>query len=140
MPDGYLTAGLKYSYTFFAMEVTISGIDAHRGLDLFEGDVEAYVDILRSYVRNTPVVLGKMRTVSEETLRDYAAAVHGLKSVSDSIGAETARKNAKQLEDLAKGGDLAGILVIHDSFIKYVDKLVENIQIWLEKYDSLNNE
>ena len=118
------------------MEIKISGIDAEKGIDLFEGDVNAYVDIMRSYVTNTPAILEKMRNVSEDTIRDYATAVHGVKSVSDSIGAETARKTAKQLEDLAKSGDLAGVQTMNDSFIKYVEKLIDSIQSWLKNYDA----
>ena len=118
------------------MIIEIAGVDAKKGLDLFEGDVDTYIDILRSYITNVPDTLNKMRNVSEKTLQDYAIRVHGVKSVSETIGAEEARKTAKQLEEMAKGGDAAGVLARNDTFIKYVENLINVIKIWLEKYDA----
>ena len=118
------------------MEIEISGVDAKRGLDLFEGDVETYVDILRSYVTNIPDSLDKIRNVSEETLRDYAIRVHGVKGASETIGADEAKKTAKQLEEMAKGGNIAGVLARNNAFIKYAENLIDAIKIWLGKYDA----
>ena len=118
------------------MEIKIPGVDANKALDLFEGDVDTYVGILRSYISAMPKSLDSIRSASKETLWDYAVAVHGIKSISEAIGAEEARKTAKQLEDMAKGGDLAGILARNNAFINYAENLVDGIRVWLEKYDS----
>ena len=117
------------------MAIEISGVDTKKGLALFEDDLDTYVDILRSYVSNVPATLDKIRNVSEETLKDYAVGVHGVKGVSEAIGAEEARKTAKQLEEMAKNGDLAGVLARNNAFIKYTENLVNDIRTWLEKYD-----
>ena len=118
------------------MEINIPGIDAKKGLDLFEGDIDTYVVILRSYVTNVPADLDRIREVSRETLHKYAVAVHGIKGVSDAIGAEEARKTAKNLEGLAKGGDLAGVLAQNNAFIKYVENLIDDIRLWLQKHET----
>ena len=115
------------------MKINIPGVDEKRGLDLFEGDIDTYISILRSYVSSMPGSLDSIRSVSGEKLKEYTISVHGIKSISDAIGAEEARKTAKQLEDLAKSGDLAGVLARNSAFVKYAEKLVEDIQAWLEK-------
>ena len=47
-----------------------------------------YLTAFNSYVPNVLDVINRMESVSEETLSDYIIDVHGLKSVSASIGAE----------------------------------------------------
>jgi len=68
-------------------------------------------------------------------LPGYVTSVHGVKSVSDSIGAEDARKMAYDLEMLARAGDLSGVLAKNDACIKYVKDLLVNIQNWLAKIE-----
>ena len=115
------------------MEIKIPGVDANSGLNLCDGDVNIYLDILRSYVSDMREALEKIQTVSEETLRDYAVRVHGIKSTSEAIGAEEARKTAKELELMAKGGDLAGVLAKNSAFAEYLKNLVDGIQAWLDR-------
>ena len=74
-----------------------------------------------------------MRNVSENTLSDYSIKVHGLKGMCDYVGAEEARKTAKQLEDMSKNGDLAGVLARNEDFIKYTESIISQIQTWLEE-------
>ena len=118
------------------MTIEISGVDVNSGLDLCDGDVDIYLRILRSYVSDMVPALERIRTVSEGTLKDYAVSIHGVKSISAAIGAEEARKTAKQLEDMAKGGDLAGVLAKNGAFVKYAENLVNGVRLWLEKNDA----
>jgi len=118
------------------MVVKIPGVDADKGLDLCDGNMDFYMDALRLYITNTSTVLEKVRTVSAETLKDYVINVHGIKSISELVGAEEARVTAKELEAIAKGGDLAGVLAKNDAFIKMVETLLENIRSWLAKNDT----
>jgi len=115
------------------MAIEIPDVDAASGLDLCDGNMEIYIKSLRLYASSIPVSLEKMRGVSQETLADYAITVHSVKSMSEYIGAEEARKTAKQLEALAKSGDLAGVLAQNESFIKYAQGIVSGVQSWLEK-------
>jgi len=115
------------------MEIKIPEINADSGLEICDGNEEIYLRSLRLYVSNIPASLEKMKNVSKETLHDYSISAHGVKSISQYIGAEKAVKTAKQLESMAKNGDLDGILAANETFIQYAWNLVNNIRSWLEK-------
>ncbi|MCL2294193.1 MAG: Hpt domain-containing protein [Spirochaetes bacterium] len=116
------------------MDIEIPGIDAKKGLDLYDDDFEIYVTVLRSYVTNTPAALDKLRNVSAETLANYAIYIHGVKGTSASIGAEEVRKTAAQLEIMAKVEDLQSVQAWNEAFLKSVDELLNNIQSWLKQH------
>ena len=113
------------------MAIEIPGIDVKSGLDLCDGNMNIYLNALRLYVSGIPADLEKMRGISRETLSAYSVTVHGVKSMSEYIGAEEARKTAKQLEAMAKAGDLAGVLAQNEAFIKYAGNLVAGIRNYL---------
>jgi len=115
------------------MAIEIPGLNAASGLDLCDGDMNIYLNALRLYVSSIPVSLEKMRGVSQETLADYAITAHSVKSMSEYIGAEEARKTAKQLEALAKNGDLSGVLAQNETFIQYAQGIADGVKNWLEK-------
>ncbi|MCL2008399.1 MAG: Hpt domain-containing protein [Treponema sp.] len=118
------------------MEINIPGIDAEKALDLYDDDFDIFLMVLRSYAANTPMVLDRLRSVSAETLADYAANVHGVKGTSANIGAEELRKAALKQEGLAKAGDLSSVLSNNNTFLSDADTLLKNINKWLEEYDS----
>jgi len=118
------------------MAIEIPGLDTNKGLELCDDDMETYIGTLRLYTTNIPQALERMRNVTEETLRDYTISVHGVKSTSEVVGAEEARKTARELEAMGKAGDLAGILARNGAFIKYVEDLVAGIRGWLESKGS----
>jgi HPt (histidine-containing phosphotransfer) domain-containing protein len=115
------------------MAIEIPEINAASGLDLCDGNMTIYTNALRLYISSIPANLEKMRGVSRETLADYAITAHSVKSMSEYIGAEEARKTAKQLEALAKSGDLAGVLAQNETFIQYTQNIVDGVHAWLEK-------
>ena len=114
------------------MEIEIQGIDKSRVMELYDGDMDIFLPVLRSYLSVIPATLVKMRSVTADTLPEYAVSVHGVKGTSESIGAETARKMAAELEALAKAGDISGILAKNQACINYVDKLLSDIDTWLK--------
>ena len=114
------------------MAIEIPGLDTGSGLDLCDGDVKIYLKSLRLFVSSTSESLEKMKNVSAETLDKYSVTAHSVKSMSEYAGAEEVRKNAKELEAMAKGGDLAGILARNDAFIKYAENIVNGVRKWLE--------
>jgi chemotaxis protein histidine kinase CheA len=120
------------------MELDIPGVDTELGLSYYGDDMSIYLPLLHSYVLNTPVSLAKVRTVTPETLKEYVVAIHGLKGTSASIGAETAREAAQDLEAMARAGDLDGILTNNETFIKIIEKNVAGIKEWLANYDDKN--
>jgi len=120
------------------MELNISGVDTELGLSYYGDELDIYLPLLRSYIVNAPVSLDKIRTVTPETLKDYVITIHGLKGTSASIGAETAREVASNLETMARAGDLDGVLAINETFIQNMGKLVAGIKEWVDDYDAKN--
>jgi CheY-like chemotaxis protein len=117
------------------MKIEIAGVDESKIMELYDGDMDIFLPVLRSYLSVIPASLEKMRAVSAETLESYKISVHGVKSTSESIGTMDARKMAAELEALAKAGDLSGVLAKNDALLRHVDKLLGNIRIWLERLD-----
>ena len=113
------------------MNIEIPELDVAYGLEICGGDTETYLYSLRLYVTSLPPLLQKMRAASEKTLHEYSINVHNVKSISEYIGAREANRTARQLESMAKEGDLAGLLERNESFIKYLEKLVGDIKSWL---------
>jgi len=116
-------------------DIDIAGVDAEKGLSLYYGEMDIYLQALQSYAVNVPTTIDKIRSVSKETLQDYAIYLHGIKGTSANIGAEKTRTAALELELLAKNGDLSGVLAKNDSFIKETETIVAGIKTWLEQYD-----
>ena len=121
------------------MTIKIPGLDVEKGLDLYDNEVDIYLTVLRSFAAHTPAVLEKMRTVTEETLKDYQIRIHGIKGTSINIGAEETRITALKLEAMAKAGDIFGIQAQNGAFLKQTDELLANIDKWLKEYDSKAN-
>jgi len=116
--------------------INIPGVNATAGLALYDGNMEIYAAVLRSFVHSGYKVLDKMRTVTAETLPDFAISVHGLKSVCAGIGAEKEREAAYKLEIMAKAGDLVGVLTGKDSLVNETECLITGIKAWLGELDS----
>ena len=118
--------------------VEIPGVDTETALKLYDGDINIYIAVLRSYVSNALKVMEKIRTVSRETLPDYIINIHGLKSINANIGAEEIRKEALDLELAAKSGNLPEVLEKNEAFIKKAEILVSDTQAWIKKLDEEN--
>jgi HPt (histidine-containing phosphotransfer) domain-containing protein len=116
-------------------EIVIPGIDANLGSNLYGGEMDIYVSILRSFTSSIPATIEKLRNVSEGTLAKYATAVHGLKGSCASIAAEVTREKAFDLEKKAKAGDISGVLAQNEEMLKEAEQLVRDIQTWLSKID-----
>jgi len=114
------------------MAIEIPEVDVSSGLEICDGNMTIYLNSLRLFATSIPHDLEKMKNVSAETLADYAITVHSVKSMSHYIGAEKARLTAKELEAMAKSGDLAGVQAQNESFIQYTQKVVDNVQNWLD--------
>jgi HPt (histidine-containing phosphotransfer) domain-containing protein len=116
------------------MAVNIPEIDENIFHDLFDNDEELFIAVLRTFVEKTPDILSKLENVSEETLPDYAAVIHGIKGTCANICAEKARKMALKLEKMAKNGDLSGVLADNEIFLKDMEDLRINVQKYLESH------
>ena len=115
------------------MVISIPGIDAAKGLDLFDGDEKNYLLVLRSWLSNTPAVLDKLRNPSAETIKDYAVSIHNLKGTCANIGAEDLREKARKMNEMAKAGNISGLQSESEAFLKQADTLVADVRKWLDK-------
>ena len=70
------------------MDLYISGVDTDKGLSYYGYELDIYLPLLRSYILTIPSSIESLRTVTPETLREYAIAIHGIKGTSASISAE----------------------------------------------------
>jgi CheY-like chemotaxis protein len=113
--------------------IAIPGVDAEKGLSLYDDDIDIYLSVLQTFAETTQEVLNRLRNVSEETLKDYVINVHGVKSICANIGAQKAREKALELEMAAKAGNLNVLLAKTDSFIMDVEKIISDIKTWLEQ-------
>jgi len=120
------------------MELKIAGLDTNLGLSYYGDELDIYLPLLHSYILNTPASLDKIRTVTHESLKEYAITIHGLKGTSASIGAETIREAASNLEKMAKAGDLNGVLTNNRNFIENTEIIIASIKEWIDDYDAKN--
>jgi CheY-like chemotaxis protein len=111
----------------------IKGLNKEKGLMQFGGSEETYLIVLQSYAVNTPGLLDKIRTYSEDQLSDYAVFVHGIKGTSYGICADAIGKQAETLEQAARQGGFRYIDKHNDEFIKATEELIGRIKTVLQE-------
>lgn len=90
------------------------GINVDEALKYVAGDTDFYVEMLRDYVGAEEEKSRELRGFFDEGRYDsYLIAVHALKSLSRTIGADEVSAKAKALEDACKAGDRDFILENH---------------------------
>jgi len=102
----------------------IEGVDLQKGLERFSGDMNSFLQVLRSYAVNTPPLLASSMDVTRENLAAYGITVHGIKSASRGICAEVVGKAAEALEKAAKEGNLSFIRENNANFINITERLI----------------
>jgi PAS domain S-box-containing protein len=113
-------------------EKKLEGMDFEAGLKRY-GTEGVYMKVLQSYVTHSPELLDKLRSLSRETLPDYAITVHGLKGASYGVCANGTGKAAEELEHAAKAGDYERVSAKNAAFIERTEGLLENLRKLLEK-------
>jgi len=116
----------------------VSEIDLEKCLTRFSGDEESFLQVLRSYVTNTPALLKKIKVMNKDNLDDYIVSVHGIKGSSNSIYAEIIGSKAEALEKAAKEGKIEYIIINNTVFIEAVEKLIHAISDILKLIDEEN--
>ncbi|MDR0448449.1 MAG: cache domain-containing protein [Treponema sp.] len=110
----------------------IAGLNTKKGIERFGGDEDAYIDVLRSFVTNTPQLLETVKTVSMESLPNYAITIHGIKGSSLGIFAEAVGNQAEALEKAAKSKDLNFVDSNNPAFLETAWKLIADIKELLD--------
>jgi len=118
----------------------LSGIDVDKGLIRFGNDMEAYLIVLNSYVKNTPALLDAAAEVGEGKTRllEYETIVHGVKGSSSAIFANEITERAVALEKAAKSGDHDFIAANNKAFIEATRKLISVIKNVLDENRKAN--
>jgi signal transduction histidine kinase/DNA-binding NarL/FixJ family response regulator len=108
---------------------TIPGFDITMGLELVDNDIESWLEVIRSFVSHTPLLLGSLHDVNPETLPGYTITVHGIKGSCYSLGARTVGEKAEDLEHKGRAGDLEFVRKNNSDFIAQAKKLVNDFKI-----------
>ena len=116
----------------------IPGINIEKGILNFNGDKDAYLEVLRSFAKNTPPLLEASKNVSKNSLKDYATIVHGIKGSSSSICAGETANMAKVLENAANAGDYEYVAAHNAKFADTVRRLISGIKKMIEEVDAAN--
>ena len=104
-----------------------------KGIGRFDGNRNAYFEVLRSFATNTSPLLELMKDVGREQLADYTIIVHGIKGASRSIGADSFANVAERLEVAAKAGDFEFISTHNASFLQSAWQLISEINDMLAR-------
>jgi HPt (histidine-containing phosphotransfer) domain-containing protein len=110
----------------------IDGFNVDTIVTKFGGISESIETVLRSFIKNTPPLLDKLREVTADTLADYAVIVHGVKGSSRSIAAEDVGTDAEALELAAKRGDIGFVEANNEALLHKTEHLIEALKTALD--------
>jgi HPt (histidine-containing phosphotransfer) domain-containing protein len=105
----------------------VSGVDFNKGLERFDGDADTYMNVMRSFAQNVPIILEKVVTVPEGNLKEYTTTVHGIKGSCYGICAEETGALAEALESAAKEEDYDYLNANNHAFVESTRKLLSDI-------------
>ena len=119
------------------IEKIVPGLDIEKGIKRFSGDIDAYLEVLLSYVKNTPPLLISSQEAGKnrDCLADYETIVHGIKGSSRAIFAGEIADMAEALEGAANSGKYDYIDANNSIFIETALKLITDIEKMLEEID-----
>lgn len=112
----------------------IPGIDMEKGLSYIGNSIELYRTLLETYLDGSEERIQKLEDSKKSgDIRTYDAAIHSLKGVSASIGADEMAKTAAGLEDACRNSAdaMKYIRRHHKDAIKQYRELLEHIKKWL---------
>ena len=110
----------------------IPGLDFEKGLEVFEDDIDDYIAALKSFVKNTPETIEKLRSFKDDNLPEYAINIHGLKSISAWICAQSILEGATELDAFAKAGDISAITEKNEKFLDNAESFLNDLKTALE--------
>ena len=118
--------------------IKIAGLNMDKGIKRIGNDEATYLNILRSFAANTPLLLEKITEITRDNLTNYGIAVHGIRGSSRSVCADAVADMAETLENAAKSGDYEFIAAHNASFLEATSKLVSEIDALLARLHTDN--
>ena len=121
----------------FSVIPSIEGINLQMGYTRYQEKV--YLEVLRSYCVHTPILLEKLqdlknKNLSGKILEEYIITIHGLKGSTFGICADAIAKQAADLEQAARDGDMQFIEIHNAPFIMIVEKLLKKLREFLSSF------
>ncbi|MCL2026339.1 MAG: ATP-binding protein [Leptospirales bacterium] len=133
LPDQLISAETRHGKERRILFKNIPGLDIDKGIARFDFNENAYLDVLRSYAKNTRTLLETIKEVNADNLDKYTVTVHGIKGSSYGIFAETAGRKAEDLENAAIAGDYEFVSSNNQNFLDTVFRLISDIEDALSK-------
>jgi len=110
-------------------ELKIEGLDTRMGLMLCGGDLNVYQQVLNTFQKNTRKLLTSLREcIIKEDFPLFTIHVHGLKSISASIGSADISAAAKELEKASETRDRDFINAHAPKFMRDLEDILDNIE------------
>jgi len=116
----------------------VPGLDIEKGLARFYGEKEGYIDVLRSFAKNTLPLLGAAGDVNYDDLSEYTTIVHGIKGSSGGICAQEIAGLAEALEKAAIAGDREYISSNNMVLLETAGRLISDIEKMLDDISADN--
>jgi len=116
----------------------VPGLNVEKGIARFNGDKDAYLDVLRSYAKNTLPLIDATKLVDKDDLKSYTTIVHGIKGSSSGICAEEVADIAEALENAGSIGDYGYISAHNEDLSEATRKLISDIFVLLEEVNADN--
>jgi len=118
----------------------IEGLDLETAVARFGGNAGLYARIIGTFVDSIGVHLDKLSGLTPEGLVPYAITVHGIKGSLYGISANREGDMAKELEILAKAGEVEKVSAGSPVFIETVNELNEKFRKALAEIEAGNAE
>ncbi len=119
----------------FAVEV--EGLDVERGMVLFGGDKQQYLEIIRMVMEEGRELSMEMSAaLAEEDFKNYIIHAHTLKGITANIGASEVSEKAKGLEFAGKEERFDYIWEHHEEVLDTFEALAEGLERLLEAEES----
>ncbi len=83
----------------------LAGFDALAGLNYQGGNAEAYLRVLRCFVRGLSERMEALRVAQQQDINDYMTGVHAMKSSARFVGAYEIAQAAEKLENEGRAGN-----------------------------------
>jgi HPt (histidine-containing phosphotransfer) domain-containing protein len=115
----------------------IDGINLDEGVRKFSGNLEIYLRVINSFIKNIPEKLLEVSNPTEQNLEDYRITVHGIKGSCYGINATGLGDKAAALEKFAKDGELAEIQTLNSQFLSLAEKLIADLKGFVESEEAV---
>lgn len=114
---------------------TIEEIDTEIGMHHVEGKADVYIDLLKTYCRETKRLNSNLDKLIDEDLEMFIINIHSIKGSSRSIGALEVAKFAETLELAARTDNIEYVKKRILECMNYIDSIVEAIDVKLQEYE-----